>query len=275
MYAVAKAEQPQFIEGMFTVKDDEYWTKAGISNSSFRLLSESAIHLENEHLFRLSGGAFTFGSALHTLILEPEEFDRRFVVEDFEGADLNKNSNAYKDAKRQWESGIGKRDVLDKSQMVQLKRMVANVEAIAGPLLKNGVAERAIFAEINGVQCKGKFDYYREDKGILIDVKTTQSIRKFPLSMIDYNYVTQCAFYTDIMKSIGKPVNAFVFILVETTAPYMVRIAQVGEETIEEGRAMYGEYLEKWKLWQDEGISDINKTVNAPEWWLDKRRGGM
>ena len=71
--------ESEIITGIFSMEDDEYFKKDGLSNSSFRLLAESAIHLEHSKLFNLSGGNFTFGSALHCLVLEPQEFEKRYA----------------------------------------------------------------------------------------------------------------------------------------------------------------------------------------------------
>ncbi len=93
----------KLINGLFPeMKDEEYFGKAELTNSSFRLLAESALHLKHKANFEVGGARFIFGSALHCYVLEQDVFWDRYTTEDFKGCELNKNSNAYKDAKKEW-----------------------------------------------------------------------------------------------------------------------------------------------------------------------------
>ncbi len=261
----------KFVTGIFGMEDEEYFLKGGLSNSDFRLLKESALHYENHKLFRLEGMRFTFGSALHCKVLEPEKFAGRYAVESFKGDHLNKNSNAYKDAKKDWLRGVGKKDVLSGDEYRKILRMSENVLAIAGSLLSNGEPERAMLAPINGVQMKGRADYISESLRLIVDIKTTASIKDFPKSMVDYGYLSQAALYSDLMKEITGNDYKFIFVMVEGTQPHMVRVAQIGQEGLEIGREIYTEMISKLKLWEEDKVADVLKTVNPPNWYLTQR----
>lgn len=260
----------KIITGLFDMPDEEYFGKAEVTNSSFRLLAESALHLKHQKLFKLEGAKFVFGKALHCMTLEPAEFDKRFAVEKFEGSDLNKNSKAYKDAKKAWVESAKGKDLLTAGEHATLTKMATNVNAIAGTLLKNGKPEVAMFADINGVQVSGKADYINDDIKYIFDVKTTPDIKRFGNSMVDYNYITQSALYVDLMKQITGKDYAFAFILVETTAPHMVRVATASKEVLEIGRQIYGDLLQKYVNYRDNGILELEKSAQAPEWFLKK-----
>jgi len=255
------------------MSDEEYFKVEALSNSGFRLLKESVLHFENQDLFKLSSPSLTLGSAVHKLVLEPEEFNDDFIIEDFEGAELNKNTKLYKEAKAQWLDSVGDRQVLSIDLFKQVTKMATNVKAIAGGLLQNGISELAFFGEFDGVPVKCKADYYNQEAGVVIDLKTTKSIKDFKKSILEYGYGTQSAFYLDVIKSLGKKADRFVFILVETTAPYMVSVQEMHTEGIEEGRMIYSEYLQTWKDYKENAIINVIKTTNYPEWFLEQRRG--
>ena len=261
-------------QGIFPhMTDEEYFSKGELHNSDFRLLSESALHLKNKNLFKLEGGKFVFGSALHCKVLEPELFDERYAVETFEGSDLNKNSKAYKEARALWiESAKGKM-ILTSDDNLKLNRMAENVNAIMGAFLTGGEAEVAMFADINGVMMAGKADYINHKYKYIFDLKTTASIAKFGTSAVDYNYISQSALYSDIYSTASGNIYKFAFILVEATAPYMVSLRTADDEMIEIGRSIYREMITRYKDFRDKGIVDIEKTVKLPKWFLDIQRG--
>lgn len=258
---------------MMKMSDKDYFAVDALSNSGFRLLKESVLHFENQELFKLEGASLTLGSAVHKLVLEPESFNDDYVIEDFEGAQLNKNSNAYKEAKKKWLDSVGDREVLSVDLFEQVKKMARNVKAIAGGLLQGGLAERAFFSKFDGVPVKCKADYFIESLGVVIDLKTTKSIKDFKKSILEYGYGTQSAFYLDVISSLGYKAERFVFVLVETTAPYMVSVQEMSYESIEEGRTIYSEYLQTWKDYKEKSIVNVIKTTGYPEWYLENRKG--
>lgn len=259
--------------GMKKMSDKEYFNVDALSNSDFRLLKESVLHYENKELFPLESGSIELGKAVHKLVLEPETFNDEFVIEEFDGCELNKNSNAYKDAKKAWLDAVGDRVVLSADVFKQVTLMARNVKAIAGGLLQGGVAETAFFSELDGIPVKCKADYYIESLGVVIDLKTTKSIKDFKKSILEYGYGTQAPFYMDVIESTERKAERFVFILVESTAPYMVSVQEMDYESIEEGRAIYSEYLKTWQAYKKNNIVNVIKTTGYPGWFLETRRG--
>jgi len=263
----------QKINGMQKMSDKEYFSNPALSNSDFRLLGESVLHYINKDLFPLESESITLGSAVHKLVLEPDSFNEDFIIEDFDGAELNKNSKAYKEAKKKWLESVGDREILSKDLFEQVTKMARNVKAIAGGLLQNGLPERAFFSEFDGIAVKCKADYYIESAGIVIDLKTTKSIKDFKKSVLEYGYGTQSAFYTDVIRSLGKKADRFVFILVETKKPYMVSVQEMSLESLEEGRSIYSEHLQTLQDYEKNNVVNVVKTTGYPEWFLEKRRG--
>jgi hypothetical protein len=253
--------------GAFKIPDSEYFKIDALSNSGFRLLKESVLHYENRDLFELQGASLNIGSALHKLVLEEDTFYDDFITEYFEGCELNKNTKAYKEAKAKWIETVKDKTILSINDFEKVEKMAKNVRAIAGGLLQNGVAEQAFLSSFDNIPVKCKVDYYIEQAGVVIDLKTTKSIKDFKKSIIDYGYGTQAPFYIDVLNSLGKNATRFVFILVETVAPYMVSIQEMEVDSINLGRKIYSEYLKDYKEYKINNQINVIKSTGYPEWF--------
>lgn len=254
---------------MKKMSDKEYFGIDAVSNSSFRLMRESVLHYVNRKLFELESSSINLGSAVHKLVLEPDEFEDEYAVECFEGCELNKNSKAYKEAKAKWLEDVEGKTILSNDEFKKISTMARNVVAIAGGLLSDGVSEVAFLSKIDGVDVKCKVDYYRENLGLVFDLKTTKSIKDFEKSIVEYGYGTQSAFYLDVINSCGYEANRFIFIIVESVAPYNVYIREMIPEHINIGRDIYKGYLDKYNRYLELGEDDVVKDIGFPEWYLN------
>ena len=93
--------------------------------------------------------------------------------------------------------------------------------------------------EDTGLMCRCRPDADLANDGILVDLKTTRDARKrdFQRSMANYGYHTQGAFYLDGSSAAsGQVRHTFIFIAVETSEPYGVRIYRLGDEAVDRGR---------------------------------------
>lgn len=258
---------------MVKMSDEDYFAMPHLSNSDFRLFKESPLHYEHKELFKIESDSLTIGKALHKLVLEPDSFNDDYIIEDFKGYELNKNSKAYKDAKAEFLQSAKGKTILTADESRKVSQMAHNVMAIAGGLLQDGEAESVFTANFDGVDVKCKADYYRPKEGVLIDVKTTKSIADFRTSILNYGYATQAPFYMDIVTARGRNATRFVFILVETTKPYMVSVREMERDSIEEGRAIYQKYLHEYKAFKETGKTNVVKTTGLPYWYMEKVMG--
>jgi hypothetical protein len=252
--------------------NEEYHKAEGVSSSDFRLLQKSPIHYENKNLFKLDGAKFTLGSLVHKMVLEPDDISDEFIKEEFEGCTLNKNTKAYKEAKalfieRIVEDGL---TVVPVDEWEKAEKMASNVMAIAGGLLQNGVAEESFFVEdkMFDITRKCRPDYYREDLGLVIDLKTTGdgSEYGFSKSLYDYAYHRQASWYLDTLSKDGINATRFIFITVESKKPYMVDVWEIDPLSLERGREQYTDLLIEWKRYKDKGIANVVKTISLPAW---------
>lgn len=247
------------------VTNQEYHKAEGISSSDFRLLEESCLHLLHKKLFTLESKSLDLGSALHKYVLEVQEFDKEFCVE----PEFNKRTNQGKEAYENWLALNFDKTILSESDMQKVSLMGDNILALAGGLLKQGVAEKSIFAkDTNGVIRKCRPDYYREDLGLVIDIKTSKDGSDFAFSknLFEYNYFLQAAWYLDTMMLAGHQAKRFLFIIVDTSSPYMVRIREISPEAIELGREKYLALLQEYRHFLNTKECEVIKTIDLPSW---------
>jgi len=250
--------------------NEQYHAAEGISASDFRLLEKSPLHYENAKLFKLEGDQFNLGTLVHKMVLEPDDLENEFIKESFEGCTLNKNSKAYKEAKARFDEECEGLTVVPVNDWEQAEAMARNVLAIAGGLLQEGVAEESFFVDdpIFNITRKCRPDYYREDLGIVIDLKTTAdgSEYGFSKSLYAYRYHRQAAWYLDALDRDGINATRFIFITVESKKPYMVDVWEIDPTSVQVGRDNYHDLLIEYVRYKQKGIANVVKTISLPEW---------
>jgi hypothetical protein len=233
------------------------------------IAQKTPLHFKHQQTApRVETKALILGSAIHCATLEPESFDERYVVAP-EG--VGKQSKADKAIWAELDaSGKIALSFDDGEQVMSVAHSVL-AHKTASRLLTNGNAEVAVFGEMDGLNVKCKCDYLRENVAI-IDLKTTEdaSEKGFMKSVLNYGYHQQAAFYMDCLQSIGSPVEAFVFIVVEKSAPYAVGIYELDDTYIEMGRELnrramntYRECLETGNWY---GYSTNIELLSPPAW---------
>lgn len=262
------------------MRNSEYHARAEISKSDLDLLAKSPylLKLKKDGKYQSEASpSQILGSAVHKLVLEKDDFINEFAIE----PNLDKRT---KDGKAEYNEFLAKNShkIIIKSDEFEKADLIANsvleMKATAN-FLKDGKAEQSYFSEIDGVKVKCRPDFYNENLGLIIDLKTTSdaSPNGFMKSIANFNYHIQTAFYSDILRSLGKKVNKFLFIAVETKEPYLVGFYELDEAAIEKGREKYKELLNLWKWCVEndcyfqygdfkDGKFNPVKTLNLPAW---------
>lgn len=260
--------------------NNEYHSRAEISKSDLDLLAKSPYLLKLKKDGKYQSEATPsqiLGSAVHKLVLEKDDFINEFAIE----PNCDKRT---KDGKAEFEKfqsenqgkTILKADIFETAKIIS--ECVLNMQSTAN-FLKYGKAEQSYFGEIDGVKVKCRPDFYNEKLGLIIDLKTTSdaSPSGFSKSIANFNYHIQTAFYSDIMRSLDKKVNKFLFIAVETKEPFLVGFYELDLVAIDKGREKYKELLNLWKWCVENnnyfGYGDFKdgkfnpvKTLNLPTW---------
>lgn len=219
-----------------TESDIKYFSNKALSKSAIdKLLECPALYkawLEGEDEEKTSA-ALAFGSLSHLLTLQPQEFDSQYAVTDLNLA--TKEGKAWKAALPD-SIQIVKNDDYEKAQMMA---DAVRDHPQAKMLFQNYIAEEPIYWTFDGVPCKAKPDIVAEVYGrrFIADLKTTESVNPEAIrkSIARWGYHRQAAWYLSGMEAVGRPCDAFIFIFVEKTYPYLVTMCQLDEDALAKG----------------------------------------
>lgn len=224
------------------------------------------------------------GLALHCLMLEPEEFDKLFIVSPMKGG-----SKKYDEWK---EENVKGRTILTETIYDKAKKMSIKLKSkpMAMKLL-SGFHEKAFFWRdpITGILCKCKPDSIHATVGLLADLKKSKSASPegFIKSVYEFSYHVQAAFYMDgvryaIEQSGENPwgfkvPDVFTFIAQEAEAPFTHGYYDLEEEFIEEGREEYRWRLRRFKRLEEEqawneSYSEKIIKLKSKSWMYKERK---
>ena len=230
--------------------------------------------------------AQVIGTALHSLVLEPDDFAARYVL----APKFDRRTKAGKEAAAAFEAEHAGKIPVDPDDWAQLHAMRDAVMAHPGArhLLTSGrgFAELSVYwtDEATGELCRCRPDWWRAD-GILVDLKTTEDASRegFRRSLVNWRYHVQAPYYLDgteaahraghAPEGFQRPV-AFAFVVVEKKAPHLVAVYVLDTESMEVGRAEYRDNLDtlveckRTGIWP--GYGDDPQSLGVPEWYLKR-----
>lgn len=217
--------------------------------------------------------SMALGSAIHSLVLEPQNFDKEFAVM----PEINLRTSEGKAQKTAFESLSEGKTILKADQYeTATNASLSILKSKISYLMQNGVAEDSFFGEFEGIPVRVRPDYYREDIGVVFDIKTTQDASPdgFTKAVANYCYYVQAAFYLKTLQSLGKKADRFVFIAVETKKPFMVGVYELAPEAIDFGwseiqRAFeIYQNIDKYKdpIYKDTKDGNIIQTITLPSY---------
>lgn len=229
----------------------EYHSRAELSSSDLKAMKNgNTLKVYN----RITGEApkdeptpaMILGSAVHKLVLEPNEFDDEFAVEPC----VDKRTKIGKETIAEFAEKNADKTIISANDYERAKKCTEAIlsDETAQRLLQNGEAEQSYLVNLDGVSCKVRPDYFN-DRGDIIDIKTTSggvSAKEFAKEAVNRQYYLQASFYFDALKAVGLAPKRFVFIVVNTT-DYSVGIAEILKPDLETGRALYKARLALWK----------------------------
>lgn len=206
--------------------------------------------------------AMALGTALHCAILEPDLYAKTHST--FSG------DRRTKDGKAAYEA-----------LMAEGRKIIsaADAEAIAGmqqavrahPLFvgDDGMREVSVFStdEATGAAVKCRPDVWIRERGVILDLKTTQDASPvaFARSVAQYRYHVQAAHYMDITGA-----SRFMFFVVEKNPPYAVAVYELDVDALSAGRALRDRDLAaiasaaEFDQWP--GYPANVQTISLPRW---------
>lgn len=217
--------------------------------------------------------ALAFGRAFHTALLEPEKYERRYIVEPDFGDCRFKENKARRD---DWRREAAGKVPVEATDARRIERMVESVRRHprARNLIAGGQPEVTVkwTDDATGLTCKGRVDYYRPDLRLIVDAKTAldASPSAFRKSCASYGYGRQEAMYRAGFAAIGKAVEHFVFLAVEKEPPYLVGLYTLSGESVARGHESIRKDMETMaeclRTGRWPGYSDELVELELPPW---------
>ena len=239
-----------YTPGIYDISNDDYHGADGLSRSGLMLFKKSPLHYANKYMDakKIESGstpAMILGSAVHTSILEPEQFCNRYFVAD-------KVDGRTKEGKKRMEEiaiEAGSREILSSAVFEEVEKMSRSFlqNEIACQFLKDAQVEKSIFWKDSHTNTllKCRPDIWLPN--MIGDVKTTvdASPKSFQRDIAQYGYHIQAAMIQDgIFHITGKRITEYVTLAIEKTEPYAIGIYMLDHESIERGRQEYRELME-------------------------------
>ena len=282
---ISEGKIEKIANGIWDIDIETYHSTPGLSRSQLWELTKSPLHFWHkyrnpDYVKPAKTEALIFGDLVHTLVLEPQFFDCRFVI----SPKFDKRTKIGKHSAMIFESSIAGRTSItqDDKDKADLMAKAVLTNKYASQLLKDCMIEKSIYFTHpeSGLQCKVRPDAWR--KNIVIDLKTSAdaSYNAFQRSAMNYGYFLQAA-----MTSVSLTQNdihdmTFIFIVVESSEPYGVAIYPVDREAVEKSIFMFNDLmtiynaysqLSQNKVWESYPM----KTLVLPNWYKELPQVGV
>lgn len=258
----------------------EYDAIAALNISRLKEMKRSPLHfrhlLDNPKL----SDPLTLGTATHVAVLEPERYISEFCVWDrtTDGGAMAPRRGQYWEA---FVANVGKKTILTPEQH-RLANDIAKAvrfHPAANKYLEAGdpevTLEWTLPAELGSRAAKGRVDWITrvDGKPVLVGLKTARDCRHFQFSRHAANlgYHLAWAYYLDGYKAIRGLTPRVVEIVVESAAPHAVKVFNIGEDIILQGREEYWECVkllaecEAAGEWPAPG-GDAEEDLTLPSW---------
>jgi hypothetical protein len=240
------------------VSNEDYHAGPGLSCSQVKRLRKTPYHFHaiasaTDQPPKAPTAAMVNGTLTHCALLEPGEFDARYVI----GPDLNKNSNAWKAfALQTLDMGA---EVIDALQRDRAFAQAASLRALpdVATLLADGNPEVSAYwfddddgAMPEGVLCKCRPDWVSPvaygTGAVLVDVKTTTdaSEKGFAKACENFGYHLQADWYCrGYARASGLQVFGMVFAVVESEFPFAAATYMLSDSALALARKQNAEAL--------------------------------
>lgn len=198
--------------------------------------------------------ALTFGRALHMAILQPDVFIRTYAVVEanapkyptsaqWNAKKSSPESDAAKAWWREWEVNNAGRIRLSLADYDRARFMADSARAhpVAAGLIVGGDREITFRWEdpVTNLKCQARADLYAAGE-FLMDIKTCRdaSSEAFARAVASYLYDVQEAHYVEGIRANGDAIRWFVFLAIESEAPYACNPCFLDAKANERGWAL-------------------------------------
>lgn len=223
-------------------------------------------------LERPASSALAFGSLVHSLVFEPDDVSRLYVV-----ADVDRRTKAGKEFAASVDAA---NQVLVKPGDYQRAETIARrvrTSPLVAPYLPGARHELTVewTHPATNLRCKGRLDWIHEPTRTLLDLKTARDIgrRFFGRQAASLGYVGQLGgMYRDACRyGLGWEPARILVVAVESAPPYDLAVYQLDSQAIEAGEALVDSLLarvaecEASGTWP--GAHPEIETLDVPGWY--------
>ena len=255
MNAFIELPTAQLIEKM---SNDEYHARPEFSSSQLKDMLRSGAHFYvnsiSKEAKKEASTAMNFGTLVHTMFLEPEQFENEFVI----APKFNRRTNTGKAEAEAWEQANQGKMLVSEEDVENAARMATNLRTLSSyaDMQNNyGMAEASFFYTdpTYDLQLRIRPDWHIAPcsafpNGLILDLKTTTDARAhgFAKKCGDFGYDLSAAMYREgfqeYYRTEQKP--PFIFLVAESSIPFNVKQYQASELFLSVGETRYNKAKE-------------------------------
>lgn len=259
----------------YDISNEDYHNGEGVSKSQLDFIEECPglyQWVKNAPIDNNKTTSLDMGSAFHCLLLEPDEFEKRFLVP----KSINRQTKAGREEYAEMlNHALALNQILITNEEKQ-KLLLMRDSAMAHPLAKwiieePGYAEASVYWNDSDtdILCRCRPDKFIEKFNWVGDIKTSADIDRFYAHSYDYRYHVQDSFYSDGIQHLSGNIPTFVFLVVSTTincGRYPVKTFVLDEIAKDIGRKNYKTNLITLKKCLEENSFPALQTLSLPDW---------
>jgi len=261
--------------GFYSMSNEEYQKETAVSKSDLTLFARSPAHYKCKEK-RKETPALIFGDAVHTAILQPDIYIKRYAFQP-EGMKLSTTAGiAFKEEAAEKGQIILSWDI--SGRIGEMRKAIRQHPTASKLIYGEGPAEISGFwvDERTGLECRLRADKIRSDLGIVIDLKTCEDARfeAFQRSIATYRYHWQGAHYLDGVSEItGIPHTNFVLLAIEKEPPFAISIYRIDDAAVYAGREEIKILMNEFRECKDRDVwpaylPEEVQNISLPGWYL-------
>ena len=256
-----------------------------LSATEIKYLDRSPAHfIAQRNNPKMSSSAMIFGTAVHTAILQPDDFTVKYTVMDDTkiceeiGGAKPRLTNAYKVWRDNFFSENAGMEIIEENNYisaVNIANAIKSHSIAAAMIAAKGDIEKRLNWKHTGIDVTGQPDKVilpceEYPNGMIVDIKTCQDSRlnAFRNAIWGYKYHLQSAAYVEAVEESTGYKMPFTFIAIESENPYGIGTYELEEYVIDYGLSeidrlirLYGECL-KQDIWN--GYSQELAKIELP-----------
>lgn len=262
----------------YAMSNEAYHSGPGVSKSGLDLIAvnpSAYIWHKQAPVDYLALQALDLGSALHCALLEPTEFEKRFIV----APEFNRRATAGREAESEFLAQAYADGMTPLTHEDAAKLRIMKDSVMAHPVARlifeaQGHNEASIYwndTETNEL-CRIRPDrmpLIPELGPLVVDVKKVDGLDRFDRHVSDFRYHVQDAMYTDGYRNHFGETPDFLFLIVSSSISagrYGVDVVRLPEDWKQDGHDLYRRDLQAYAACRQTDDWLHVRTLNRPRW---------